>query len=53
MHMSSQTAEGRARETIRAMYDANRYWPKWEVPPVVESRRSRLTFLPDDPSEAT
>jgi len=32
MHFPSLSVENRARDSLYALYEGNRYWPRWERP---------------------
>ena len=46
MWMPGQSAEDRARESLRLLYDNNRYWPRWEEPPHAPAPWSQIQSPP-------
>jgi hypothetical protein len=50
MHFPSLTAENRALDGLHALYDNNRYWPRWEHPEPSGGEWSHVTPL-DEPDK--
>jgi hypothetical protein len=55
MHMSTVSAENRARDALHAMWKGNRYWPRWEAPEAGGGMWSHMTPVeePSDESDPT
>jgi len=47
-HMPSLSAENRALDGLYALYEHNRYWPRWEKPEPSGGQWSHVTPLSDD-----
>ncbi|HEV2890381.1 MAG TPA: adenylate/guanylate cyclase domain-containing protein [Frankiaceae bacterium] len=45
MHLPSLTAENRALDSLHALYEGNRYWPRWEAPAPSGGQWSHVTPL--------
>lgn len=50
MHFPSMTAEDRVLDGLNALYDGNRYWPRWEHPAPSGGEWSHITPLEETES---
>lgn len=52
MHFPSLTAENRALDCLYALYEDNRYWPRWEKPAPSGGQWSHVKPLTDEKTSA-